>query len=95
MEKKLKTAKQMERNLKGAANHWRISILLLLGRRSGLNLEEIVDALSMNNKTASEHTRRLMQAGLINKKYVGRNVEHTLSPYGKVLLKFLTTFQHS
>ncbi len=91
----MKTARQMERNLKGVANHWRISIILLLSNKKSLTLEEIVETLKMNEKTASEHTRRLVQAGLINKQYVGRNVAHTLSPYGEMFAAFLQTFQHS
>lgn len=50
----VKTPKQIERHVKGIANHRRIEILLL-----------------------------------------GRNVTHTLSPYGHIFTKFITTFQHS
>ena len=85
----------MERHFKGSANHWRIEIILLLDKKKALTLEEIVETLNMNEKTASEHTRRLVQAGLVNKRYVGRTVEHTLSPYGKTFASFITTFQHS
>jgi len=95
MVKNIKTAKQMERHLKGISNHWRIAIVLLLNDRKALTLEGIVEKLEMNEKTASEHTRRLVQAGLINKRYLGRTVEHTLSPYGKVFASFIQTFQHS
>lgn len=95
MNKNIKTTKQMERHLKGISNHWRIAIILLLNDKKALILERIVEELDMNEKTASEHTRRLVQAGLINKRYLGRTVEHTLSPYGKVFASFLKTFQHS
>lgn len=90
---KIKTAKQMERHLKGMANHYRIEILLLLATRDKISLEEIVDTLDANQKTIGEHTRRLFQAGLINKKYRGKFVEHTLSPYGKTFVQFLKSFQ--
>ena len=92
---KKKTAKQLERHFKGVANHHRIDILLLIARRPKITLEEIVEELNGNVKTISEHTRRLVQAGLVNKKYQGRNVVHTLSPYGKKFYKFIKTFQHS
>lgn len=92
---KMKTAKQMERHLKGMANHYRIEILLLVEEREGVTLEEIVETLGANEKTIGEHTRRLLNAGLINKKYRGKFVEHTLSPYGKVFVKFLKSFQHT
>jgi len=90
---KIKTAKQMERHLKGMANHYRIEILLLISAREAITLEEIAEALRGNEKTLGEHTRRLYQAGLINKKYRGKFVEHTLSPYGKIFVNFLKSFQ--
>lgn len=90
---KMKTAKQMERHLKGMANHYRIEILLLIAERKKITLEGIVKAIMANKKTIGEHTRRLYQAGLINKKYRGNFVEHTLSPYGKMFVQFLKTFQ--
>ncbi len=90
---KNKTAKQMERHLKGMANHYRIEILMLIGGREGITLEDIVDTLEANEKTLGEHTRRLYLAGLINKKYRGKFVEHTLSPYGKTFVRFLKSFQ--
>ncbi len=90
---KTKTAKQMERHLKGMANHYRVEILLLVSEQQGITLEEIVRLLKANEKTIGEHTRRLYQAGLINKQYQGRFVEHSLSPYGKIFVKFLKSFQ--
>ncbi len=90
---KLKSAKQMERHLKGVSNHRRIEILLLIDKNDGITLEDIVDSLKANEKTIGEHTRRLAVAGLINKKYNGRYAEHSLSPYGKLLVEFLKSFQ--
>ncbi len=90
----MKTAKQMERHLKGAANHYRIEILLLVGKSGGITLEDIVEALGANEKTLGEHTRRLHNSGLINKKYRGKFVEHTLSPYGKLFVRFLKSFRN-
>ncbi|HLD00084.1 MAG TPA: winged helix-turn-helix domain-containing protein [Patescibacteria group bacterium] len=95
MAKEPKTPKQMERHLKGVANHRRIEILMLVAKNSGITLESIAEDLRCNVKTISEHTRRLVHAGLIDKKYEGRSVTHTLSPYGKIFYRFLETFQHS
>lgn len=92
---KKKTAKQMERHLKGMANHHRIDILLFIAARDRATLEEIVDTLKANEKTIGEHTRRLYVAGLINKKYRGKYVEHTLSPYGKTFVRFLESFRNN
>jgi predicted transcriptional regulator len=88
----MKTTKQLERYFKGAANHWRIGILFLVDKNNDMALEEIVESLNCNVKTISEHTRRLVQAGLLNKKYQGRRVVHSLSPYGKRFIKFIKTF---
>jgi len=85
----------MERHLKGIANHRRIQILLLIAARNNLTLDDIVKAVDANEKTVGEHTRRLAQAGLVNKSYRGKFVEHTLSPYGRLFIKFLKSFQQS
>jgi len=91
---KIKTAKQMERHLKGMANHHRIGILLAVASNDGIILDGIIEILDANPKTIGEHTRRLNNAGLINKKYKGKFVEHTLSPYGKIFVNFLKSFQN-
>ena len=88
-----KTSYQMERHLKGMANHYRIDILLLISSSPTITLDGIISQLKANKKTIGEHTRRLQQAGLINKKYKGKFVEHTLSPYGKTFVTFLKSFQ--
>ncbi len=83
----------MERHLKGMANHYRIEILLAIAASGGITLDGIVETLNANGKTIGEHTRRLSVAGLINKKYRGKFVEHTLSPYGKTFVHFLQSFR--
>lgn len=90
---KPKNPKQLERHFKGVANHWRLRILLLVADTGGISLDGIVVALDGNVKTIAEHTRRLYLAGLIDKKYLGRAVIHTLSPYGRTFHKFITIFQ--
>ncbi|KKU57278.1 MAG: hypothetical protein UX81_C0040G0002 [Parcubacteria group bacterium GW2011_GWA2_47_12] len=90
---KIKTAKQMERHFKGISNHYRIEILLLVAAREGITLEDIVKTVGANEKTLGEHTRRLYHAGLLNKKYRGKFVEHALSPYGRTLVRFLQSVQ--
>jgi len=88
----MKTEKQLERYFKGAANHRRIAILLIVEKNDGITVEEIADALQANFKTISQHTHSLVQAGLLNKKYRGRQVTHSLLPYGVAFLKFMKTF---
>jgi len=92
---KIKTPKQIEKHFKGVANHRRIEILFLIAKNDGITVEKVAEALKCNFKTISEHIRRLVQAGLVNKKYQGRQVAHSLSPYGKKIYSFIITFQHS
>ncbi len=88
----MKTAKQLERYFKGAANHRRISILREVEAHEGITVEQIAENLGANVKTISQHTRSLVNAGLLNKKYHGREVRHSLSPYGTSFLSFMNTF---
>lgn len=88
----MKSAKQLERYFKGAANHRRLDILFLISENDGMTLEKIAETLGCNFKTISEHTRRLVHAGLLNKKYQGREVAHSLSPYGKRFVEFTKRF---
>ena len=83
----------MERHLKGIANHHRIGILLLIGESSGITLDNIIETMNANPKTIGEHARRLHHAGLVSKKYNGKFVEHSLSPYGKIFVRFLQSFR--
>ncbi len=89
---KEKNAKQLERHFKGVANHRRIEILLLIAKEEGISVDGISESLNCNIKTISEHTRKLVQAGLVNKTYQGRTVTHKLSPYGEIFKKFIKTF---
>ena len=88
----MKNSKQLERYFKGSANYKRIDIICLLNKNDSLTLEGIAEMLDGNIKTISEHTRRLVQAGLLNKKYDGRHVIHSLSPYGKRFVEFIKSF---
>jgi predicted transcriptional regulator len=93
-QKSPKSPKQMERHIKGISNHYRIAILLFISKHPGTTLERIVQALDGNEKTIGEHARRLAQAGLLNKRYRGTFVEHSLSPYGKLFARFLQSLQN-
>jgi len=89
----MKTPKQLERHFKGIANHWRIAILLLVAKEEGISVDQITQELNGNFKTISQHTRYLVQAGLLRKEYRGRQVVHFLSPYGKTIVNFIKSFQ--
>ena len=92
---KPKTSRQMERHMKGVANHRRIDILFLIAEQKGISVEGISMGLKCNLKTASMHIIRLEHAGLVRKRNEGNTVAHELSPYGKTFLEFLKTFQYS
>ena len=88
----MKTAKQLERYFKGAANHRRIDIMFAIERNDWITVEGIADKIKDNFKTISQHTRSLVHAGLVNKKYRGREVMHSLSPYGRAFFRFMKSF---
>ena len=83
----IKEGGRLERICKGGANHWRISIILLVGKRSGLSVEDISELLGGNFKNISMHTNKLVSAGLLNKYPFGSKVLHELSPYGRMFKK--------
>ena len=90
---KAKSPRKLERHFKGVANHRRIQILLLISRCPEIIQEDIIEELKGNQKTISEHIRRLYHAGLIDKTYAGRAMQHTLTPYGKIFVDFIASFR--
>jgi len=93
MNKRTKTAKQMERHLKGLGNHYRIEILLLLDKSRGLTVDDITERLDANYKTVAQHVSNLVRAGLIEKSQEHSSVHNRLSPYGEACVEFLKKFQ--
>ena len=51
--------RQMERIIKGAANHRRLQIMELLERKPEMSVAEFADELGVNFKTISQHILRL------------------------------------
>ena len=88
----MKTSKQLERYFKGAANHRRIDILHIVEKSDGITVSGITEKLNANFKTISQHTKSLVVAGLLNKKYKNQQVAHSLSPYGKSFVTFMKAF---
>jgi len=58
----------------GLANHRRIEIIRILQTKGNLCVEEVAAECGVQVSTASEHARRLHEAGLIKKKAEGRKV---------------------
>ena len=82
-------SRRLERVVKGFANHRRIEILELLGKKPEMSVGEISLATEIELKTTSEHLRRLTIAGLILKRNEGREVRHALTPRARHVLTFL------
>lgn len=89
----LKTARQMERHLKGISNHYRIEILFLIDEEPGIAVEGIAERLNANYKTVSQHTVSLVRAGLVQKSHEGQLAHNTLTPYGSACVRFLKEFR--
>jgi len=89
----MKNSKQIEKHIKGVANHRRIDILLLISSGRGITLNGIAKTLNCNFKTISGHTLKLVNAGLVDKNYNGRAILHSLSPYGKIFVRFIENFK--
>ena len=89
----MKNSKQIERHVKGIANHRRIDILLLIFQSRGITLNDIAKTLDCNFKTISGHTAKLVNAGLVDKNYRERFILHSISPYGKIFVKFILDFK--
>lgn len=81
--------RQIERVVKGFANHRRIAMMEIIQKEPELSVQDIAIKLRINIKTASEHLRRLAIAGLVLKRNKSNNVLHKLSPRGETILKFL------
>ena len=88
----IKDSKKLERVFKGVANHYRIDILFLISKYDEISLIGITEKLDRDFRTISEHTKKLVTAGLVDKKYRGRTVMHSLSPYSKKIIKILKLF---
>lgn len=88
-----KTYHELERIVKGVANHRRIAILESLAKTSEMSVAEIADKLKLNFKTASEHIRRLAISGLLMKRSDGHSIRHKLTKRGMLILKFLRTLE--
>ena len=81
--------RQLERIVKGFANHHRIRVLMLLQEQPELSLAQIAEQLKVQMKTMSEHVRRLALSGLVAKRHDGRWVRHKLTKRGVYALALL------
>ncbi len=85
--------KKIEKIVKGFANHRRLQILELLSRVPNLSVDDISQNLDVGFFTISDHIRKATDAGLIEKKYKGRFVLHSLTKRGRHILLFCKMFK--
>ncbi|MFA6256960.1 MAG: winged helix-turn-helix domain-containing protein [Candidatus Paceibacterota bacterium] len=84
-----KSKRELERILKGVANHNRLKILELLGKKPNLSVQEISSDVNSDFKNISAHINKMYIAGLVKKRSEGSIVRHTLSKRGKSILQFV------
>ena len=85
--------RELERMMKGVANHRRVQGLDLIAQKPELSVMEIARDLNVNFKTIAEHVRRMAIAGLLMKRNDENAVRHKLTPRGMSILKFLRTLE--
>lgn len=88
-----KSYRELERMVRGFANHRRIQILEILQRRPELSVDEIATFLDISYKTVADHVRRLAIAGLVLKRNQDVSVRHRLTDRARFILKFLRTLE--
>ncbi len=84
-----KTNRQLERIIKGFANHRRLQVLELLYKEPELSVQEISDELKTEFKNISAHINKMAIAGLVMKRNEGNNIRHKLTNRGKSILQFV------
>jgi len=85
--------RQLERILKGFANHRRLEILYLLHKEPELSVDVISERLKLGYENASDHIRKLAIAGLVMKRSDGPHVRHKLTSRGEIILAFCKKLQ--
>lgn len=84
-----KSNRELERIIKGIANHRRIQILNLLYKEPELSVSEISEKLKSEFKNISAHITKLAFAGLVAKRSDGVSIRHKLTNRGLTILKFV------
>ena len=88
-----KTFRQLERIIKGGANHRRLQIMALLEKEPELSIVEIAKKLDVNIKTISMHVTRLAFSGLVLKRSDVSSVRQKLTKNGESILLFCRTIE--
>ena len=68
-------------------------MLMMIQKNPSIVMDNIIQKLGINYFTACEHANRLVSAGLVSKKRgKEKNVEYSITPYGKIFCKFINEF---
>ena len=86
---KKKTNRELERIVKGFANHRRLQILKLLSKEPELSVLEISERVNSDFKNISAHINKMAIAGLVMKRNDDKSVRHKLTKRGNLTLKFV------
>ena len=84
-----KTNRELERIVKGFANHRRLQILELLYKDPELSVQEVSEKLKSEFKNISAHINKMAVAGLLMKRHDANMVRHKLTNRGKSILQFV------
>ena len=84
-----KTHRELERIVKGFANHRRLQILELLDKIPEMSVQEISEKVKSDIKNISAHVNKMAIAGLVMKRSEGNMVRHKLTARGKSILQFV------
>lgn len=85
----MKTNRELERIVKGFANHRRLEILALLYKEPELSVQEIAETLKSEMKNISAHINKMAISGLLMKRNDDKSVRQKLTKRGEVILKFV------
>ena len=80
--------RELERIVKGFANHRRLRVLTLLEGDPDLSIDKIAERLNMGYMNASDHLRRMTLAGLVAKHGREGIMLHRLTPRAGMILAF-------
>lgn len=84
-----KTNRELERIIKGFANHRRLQILQLLDKKPELSVMEVAEEVKSDPKNISAHMNKMAIAGLVMKRHDTNQVRHKLTKRGKAILQFV------
>ena len=84
-----KTNMELERIVKGFANHRRLQILELLKKEPELSVQEVSDKVKSDIKNVSSHINKMAISGLVMKRSDGKSIRHKLTNRGNKILTFV------